>query len=86
MRVVEGDRPVRLAVGADVGLTDAAWLLMESCWAANPTLRPSVDFVYNSLRKISSGGVLEVECKWPTDGLEALERWKVSTLVRILIR
>lgn len=92
--VLEGDRPTRLAEAADVGMTDELWLVIERCWAADPVLRPTVDFVANSLRNmysvddspcdIYSGDVFEAAFEWPTESLDALENWRVLTLVRFI--
>ncbi|OCH89807.1 kinase-like protein [Obba rivulosa] len=48
--VVQGKRPLRPVQATPLGLSDAIWALMQSCWESDGQQRPHIDDVVGQLR------------------------------------
>ena len=50
--VLKGDRPKYRAEARCLGLTSRVWSIMEECWAAEPSRRPSASQVLDRLTSV----------------------------------
>lgn len=51
-RILRGIRPTRPTSGLALELSDEIWNVMEDCWSADPSKRPTVKQVAEQLREI----------------------------------
>ncbi|KAH9930840.1 kinase-like domain-containing protein [Fomitopsis serialis] len=63
-RIINGERPQRPMEATSLGLSDTVWSIMEQCWRADPSARPSMTDV-----------IAQLEDEWclqsPSDGIIA---------------
>ena len=45
IQIVNGRRPIKPPTAEQLGLTTEIWKLIEQCWSANPSERPTMDDV-----------------------------------------
>ena len=53
MKVLDGERPMRLQGAEGTRFTDAIWEMLERCWKPRPQDRPSVEAVLQCLEGVS---------------------------------
>jgi len=51
LHIIEGARPKKPAFNITRGYTEELWVMTTSCWDEDPTKRPTVDTVLDTLRR-----------------------------------
>jgi len=55
-KIQNGNRPLKPANAASLGITDSIWMLLEQCWDWEPSFRPDSAHVLNVLREAHQAG------------------------------
>ena len=50
-KIMDGERPARPQEARELGLTDSVWDVTVRCWQQDPTHRPAMTEVVESLRE-----------------------------------
>ena len=51
---MEGEKPTKPTNALELGLSDEVWSLLEGCWQADRTLRPSIEDVSGRINAAAS--------------------------------
>ena len=65
-KVIHGERPKKPSSAEDSGISDDLWKLLEKCWYADSTQRPTIDKVLEHLSNDPARGKVFPPSKNPT--------------------
>jgi hypothetical protein len=66
--ILRGERPGKPLNASDLGLADALWELLQSCWSESALVRPTARQLFDYLRPASVAWVLPPMACPPTRG------------------